>query len=112
MAFGFGMTAIAIFATVLAFVALFALKHVDALLRKDRFLRLSVVTMGNADVFEDIREIFNTLSLTTTNIEQEYDLESQRIQYDFIITHQHKPMGRTLINEISRLDGVTRVRFR
>lgn len=62
MAFGFGMTAIAIFATVLAFVALFSLKHVDMLLHKDRFLRLAVVTMGNADVFEDVRNIFNTLS--------------------------------------------------
>jgi putative Mg2+ transporter-C (MgtC) family protein len=112
MAFGFGMTAIGICSTILAFVALFALKHVDTLLRKDRFLRLSVVTMGDSDIFTEIKDIFNTHSLTTANIEQEFDLENQRIQYDFIITHHHRPVGQTLVNEISKLDGVTKVRYR
>jgi putative Mg2+ transporter-C (MgtC) family protein len=112
MAFGFGMTAIGIYSTILAFLALFALKHVDILLRKDRFLRLSVVTLGDKDIFAEMKEIFTAHSLTTANIEQEYDLENQRIQYDFIITHHHQPMGRTLIEEISKLEGVTKVRYR
>lgn len=112
MAFGFGMTAIGIFATILAFLALFALKHIDVLLGKDRFLRLSVVTVGDKDIFEEIKGIFHTHSLVTANIEQEHDLENQRIQYDFIVTHHHQPVGRTLIDEISRLEGVTRVRYR
>ncbi|MFO7831846.1 MAG: MgtC/SapB family protein [Desulfuromonadaceae bacterium] len=112
MAFGFGMTAIGILSTVLAFVALFALKHVDMLLRKDRFLRLSVVTIGDRDIFAEMIDIFQANSLTTANIEQEYDLENQRIQYDFIITHHHHPMGRTLIDEISKIEGVTKIRFR
>lgn len=112
MAFGFGMTAIGIYSTILAFIALFALKHIDMLLRKDRFLRLSVVTRGDRDIFTEMKDIFKAHALKTTNIEQEYDLENQRIQYDFIITHHHHPMGRTLIDEISKLDGVTRVRYR
>ena len=112
MAFGFGMTAIGILSTILAFVALFALKHVDTLLRKDRFLRLSVITVGDKDIFAEMKNIFRAHSLVTANIEQEYDLENQRIQYDFIITHHHRPMGRTLIDEISKLDGVTNVRYR
>ncbi|MCA1797342.1 MAG: MgtC/SapB family protein [Desulfuromonadaceae bacterium] len=112
MAFGFGMTAIGVFATVLAFIALFALKLMDAVLRKDRFLRLSVVTLGDKDIFEEIKGIFHSHSLATTNIEQEHDLENRRIQYDFIVTQHHRPMGKTLIDEIARLDGVTRVRYR
>ncbi len=112
MAFGFGMAAVGICSTILAFVALFALKHVDPLLRKNRFLRLSVVTVEDRDLFEKLKEIFHSYSLTTANIEQEYDLENQRIQYDFVITHNHHPMGKTLIDEISKLDGVTKVRYR
>lgn len=112
MAFGFGMVGIGISSTALAFVALFGLKYFDPVFRKDKFLRLSVVSSVDADIFEDLTEIFHRHALRLTNIEQELDLENQRRQYDFIITHSQNPVGRTLIAEISKLEGITRVRYK
>ena len=110
MAFGFGMFWIGVSSTLLAFIALLAMKHVDHILRKDRFLRLNVI--ADRDIFMELKEIFNRHSLHTANIEQEYDIERQRIQYDFIITHHHKPVGRILIDDISAINGALKIRFR
>ncbi|MDD2557072.1 MAG: MgtC/SapB family protein [Desulfuromonadaceae bacterium] len=112
MAFGFGLVGIGICSTALAFLALFGLKYFDPVFRKDRFLRLSVVCAAEVDIFEDLKTIFQRYALRTTNVEQELDLENQRRQYDFIITHSQKPMGRTLIAEISKINGITKVRYK
>ncbi|MDY0211613.1 MAG: MgtC/SapB family protein [Desulfuromonadaceae bacterium] len=112
MAFGFGLIGIGICSTALAFAALFGLKCFDSVFRKDRFLRLSVVCAADVDIFEDLKDIFHQYSLRTTNIEQELDLENQRRQYDFIITHSQQPVGRALVAEISKLKGISKVRYK
>lgn len=112
MAFGFGMVRIGVCSTALAFVALFGLKYFDPVFRKDKFLHLSVISAADEDIFEDLEDIFQRYALTTTKMEQELDLENQRRQYDFIITHNQKPMGRTLIDEISKLKGIAKVRYK
>ncbi len=112
MAFGFGLIDIGICSTALAFAALFGLKYFDPVFRKDRFLRLSVVSAAETDISEDLKIIFKKYALKITNIEQEIDLENQRRQYEFIITHNQHPMGKTLITEIAELKGISKVRYK
>jgi putative Mg2+ transporter-C (MgtC) family protein len=112
MAFGLGMMNIGIFSTLLASGVLIILKKMDYLVKKDRFLRLSVVADSEKDLFPRLLEIFAEANLGISNVEQELNIEAQVAQYDFIVTRQRKRIGPELLKAISALEGVKKIRYK
>lgn len=112
MAFGLGMTSTGIFSTVLASAVLIVLKKMDCLVKKDRFLRLTVVADSQYDLFPQLLQIFSDANLSISNVEQDLNFEEQRVQYEFIVTRQRRRIGQELVKAISVINGVKKIRYK
>jgi len=112
MTFGLGMITVGLFSTVLVSVVLILFKKMDSFVKKDRFLRLTVVSDSNYDNFPNLIEVFYDAKLNITNIEQEMDFDGQRKTCNFVLTGQHKRIGAELLKTIGNLKGVRKVCYK
>ncbi len=114
MAFGLGMTSVGVFSTVLASAVLIIIKKMDYLVKKDHFLRLSVVADSDCNILPQLLKILSEANLSISNVDQELNFEEQRATYEFIVTRtrQRKRIGSELIKAISALNGVKKIRYK
>ncbi|WP_321532726.1 MgtC/SapB family protein [uncultured Desulfuromonas sp.] len=112
MAFGMGMFLIGAVATALALIALIAMKKLEPVLKKDRFLNLCVVTGSEVDVLDQLQQVFTNHQVFVFNIEQDINLMEKQRRYDFVLTRHQQRIGRDLVGEILELNGVIRVRYK
>ena len=111
MAFGMGLFGPGAIATVLALFSLLFLKKLEPIVKKDRYLHLSLVADSARDISSELEEIFAARKLRVSDISSETDLERGEISYEFVLTQHRRRIGRELTAAISGLPGVKRIRY-
>ena len=112
MAFGMGLFVPAAMGTVIALCSLIFLKWLEPVIKKDRFLFLTVIAQRREGLYDELERIFVLNQLRIADIESDLNLENGLIRYEFIITQHHRRIGRTLTEQINELDGIRRIKFR
>jgi len=112
MAFGMGLFGPAIMGTVIALCSLIFLKKLEPVIKKDRFLFLTVVADRREGLYDEMERVFDQNRLRIADIESDLDLEKNQVRYEFIITQHHRRIGRPLTEQITELESVRRVKFR
>lgn len=112
MAFGVGLFVPAAMATLIALFCLVFLKKLEPIIKKDRFLFLTVIANRREGLYEDMERIFAENRLRIADLESDLDLENNRVRYEFIVTQHQRRVGRTLTEQIMALDSVKRIKFR
>jgi putative Mg2+ transporter-C (MgtC) family protein len=112
MAFGMGLFGPAALATLLAFCSLFFLKKLEPVIKKDRYLFLTVIVGSDMDIYPQLEELFQAHALRISDVSSSLDLEIGEIRYEFILTRHHRRMGRELTVAIAGLPGVKKISFK
>jgi putative Mg2+ transporter-C (MgtC) family protein len=112
MAFGMGLFGPAAITTLLAFISLFFLKKLEPVIKKDRYLFLTVVAGCDTDVYPEIERVFREQNLRISDISSSLDLAIGEVSYDFILTQHRRRMGRELTLMIAGLPGVKKISFK
>jgi putative Mg2+ transporter-C (MgtC) family protein len=112
MAFGMGLFAPAVMGTAIALCSLIFLKKLEPIIKKDRFLFLTVIAQRREGLFEEMEQLFEQNHLRIADIESDLDLENNQVRYEFIITQHHRRIGRNLTDQIMAIDSVKRIKFK
>ena len=112
MAFGMGLFGPAVLATLLAFCSLFFLKKLEPVIKKDRYLFLTVIVGSDMDIYPQLEGVFQEHALRISDVSSSLDLVIGEIRYDFILTRHHRRMGRELTVAIAGLPGVKKISFK
>jgi putative Mg2+ transporter-C (MgtC) family protein len=112
MAFGMGLFGPAVITTLLAFFSLFFLKKLEPVIKKDRYLFLTVVAGNDKDIYPELERIFRENNLRVSDVSASLDLGIGEVGYDFILTQHRRRMGRELTTVIAGLPGVKKVSFK
>lgn len=112
MAFGMGLFGPAAITTVLAFFSLFFLKKLEPVIKKDRYLFLTVVAGSDKDIYAELERIFREQNLRITDFSSCLDLGSGEVVHDFILTQHRRRMGRELTSVIASLPGIKKISFK
>lgn len=112
MAFGIGLVLPGVLATAIALVSLVFLKDLEGVIRKDRYLFLTVVAEQRDGLLAELEDIFSQRKLRIANIESDLDLEAGRVRYEFIITQHQRRIGHELARVVQTVPGVQRIKFR
>jgi putative Mg2+ transporter-C (MgtC) family protein len=112
MSFGVGMFSTGAIGTVVAFFSLFFLKKLEPLIKKDRYLHLSVTASIAAEIYPELERIFLQHKLRISDIEAEVDLPEQTVRYRFILTQHQVRVGRALSEIIAKLPGVQKIHYK
>lgn len=112
MAFGMGLVIPAAMAAAVALASLVWLKKLEPIIKKDRYLFLTVVADDRAGFYEEMENLFAQRGLRINDIESNLDLGSNEVCYEFIITNHHRRIGRELTQAVSGIAGVRRIKFK
>jgi putative Mg2+ transporter-C (MgtC) family protein len=111
MAFGMGFYSLGGIATILVLVSLSFLKRLDPIIRKDRFLTLTVTAVNRQGLLEELQDIFNLRKLLVSDLSSSLDLEENEIFYQMVITQQQKRVGHELTTAIRQLEGIKKIHY-
>lgn len=111
MAFGMGLLVPALIGTVIVMFSLLVLKKLEPVIRKDRYLRLFVTADSRRDIYPELETIFARMKLRISNLQTELDLSATEVRYGFTLTQHTKPVGRELVQQISALEGIKKIRY-
>jgi putative Mg2+ transporter-C (MgtC) family protein len=112
MAVGMGLFGPAAITTLLAFFSLFFLKKLEPVIKKDRYLFLTVIAGSDKDIYPELERIFREHHLRITDVSSSLDLGVGEVGYDFILTQHRRRMGRALTSVIAGLPGVKKISFK
>ena len=112
MAFGMGLFGPAAITTLLAFFSLFFLKKLEPVIKKDRYLFLTIVAGSDKDIYAELERIFRKHHLRITDVSSALDLGIGEVCHDFILTQHRRRMGRELTLVIAGLPGVKKISFK
>lgn len=112
MAFGMGLFGPGAMATVLAFFSLFFLKKLEPIIKKDRYLLLTVVAGSGQEIYPELEKIFAERNLRISDVSSSLDLEAGEVCYEFIITQHRRRVGQELTAVICALSGVRKIKYK
>jgi putative Mg2+ transporter-C (MgtC) family protein len=111
MAFGMGFYSLGGIATLLVLISLSFLKKLDPIIRKDRFLTLTVTAVNREGVLEELQDIFAARDLLVSDLSSSLDLEENELFYQMVITQQQKRVGHELTTAIRQLEGIKKIHY-
>jgi putative Mg2+ transporter-C (MgtC) family protein len=111
MAFGMGFFSLGAIATVLMLISLTFLKKLDPLVKKDRFLTLTVTADNREGLLGELEGIFAGRDLEVSDISSHVDLVNDELFYQMVLTQQEERVGHELTEAIKRLEGIRKVRY-
>ncbi|MGK2905486.1 MAG: MgtC/SapB family protein [Desulfuromonadales bacterium] len=111
MAFGMGFYSLGAIATLLVLVSLDFLKKLDPVIRKDRFLTLTVTAVNRKELLDELLEIFDARKLLVSDISSTVDLISDELFYQVVITQQKRRIGHELTEAIKHLEGIKKIHY-
>ncbi len=111
MAFGMGFYSLGAIATLLVLVSLTFLKKLDPIIRKDRFLTLTVTATNRDGLLEELQRIFAERNLVVTDISSNLDLVNEELFYQLVITQQQKRVGHELTTKIRQIEGIRKIHY-
>jgi predicted secreted Zn-dependent protease len=95
--------------TAIALLSLLALKRVEAVLKKDTYAVVSVLSLDTAGQYERVEEIVANCGAHTMEMGIEKELECGTVLYSFRVRMSPKNSSCRLVDALSGLDGVRRV---
>jgi putative Mg2+ transporter-C (MgtC) family protein len=111
MAFGMGLFYPGLMATVLALLSLVFLKKLEPLIKKDRYLDLTVSGVNRPELQDDLEHLFAARGLLITDVRSHIDLQHGEITFEYMLTQHRRRMGRELTAAIAKLDGIHKIRY-
>lgn len=111
MAFGMGFYSLGAIATLLVLVSLDFLKKLDPIIKKDRFLTLTVTAVNREELLDELLEIFAARKLFVSDISSTVDLISDELFYQMVITQQKRRIGHELTEVIKPLEGIKKIHY-
>ena len=111
MAFGMGLFLPGVMATILALLSLIFLKNLEPIIRKDRYLDITITADNRMALQDELEKIFLDRQLRITNIRAHIDLQHNEITFEYVLTQHRRRMGRELAALISQLDGIHKIRY-
>lgn len=111
MAFGAGLFVAGGMAAVLALLSLIFLKKLEPVIKKDRYLDITVIAQNREGLQDELEQIFSENQMRISNIRSHLDLQLGEVTFDYVLTQHHKRMGRQLTAQVSRLAGVHKIRY-
>lgn len=112
MAFGMGMFVAGSFGATVALLALIFLKKLEPIIKKDRYLYLSITAAADPDIYPALEKIFSDRKLHIRDIESDLDISAKSIHYRFILTQHKIRIGRELTRVISGIEGVQKIHYK
>lgn len=109
MAFGMGYFSLGGLATALVLSSLFFLKKLDPVIKKDRYLTLTVTARRKEDLYEDLVKLVTDRGLMITDISSQVDLVENEVSIKMVLTQQQKRVGQELTEAVARLEGVRKI---
>jgi putative Mg2+ transporter-C (MgtC) family protein len=111
MAFGMGHFTLGVITTALVLASLVFLKKLDPLMRKDRYLTLTVNAKRRMELQDELQQICDQQNLQVSDISSNVDLVNDEIFFQMVITQQRQRVGRELTRAILQLDGIKKVHY-
>lgn len=111
MAFGMGYFTLGAITTALVLVSLVFLKKLDPLLKKDRYLTLTVTAVKRMELYDELQHICDVQKLKVTDLSSNVDLVNDEIFFQMVLTQQQKRIGKELTHAILQLDGIKKVHY-
>ncbi|MEJ2197280.1 MAG: MgtC/SapB family protein, partial [Desulfuromonadales bacterium] len=96
MAFGMGHFTLGAITTALVLASLVFLKKLDPLMRKDRYLTLTVNAKRRMELQDELQQICDQQNLQVSDISSNVDLVNDEIFFQMVITQQRQRVGREL----------------
>ena len=111
MAFGLGYYSLGAITTVLVLLSLVCLKGLDPVIKKDRYLTLTVTAKNRMELSEALQSILNEQKLTISDISSHVDVVHDEIFFQMVVTQQQKRVGRELTDAVLQLEGIKKVHY-
>ncbi len=112
MAFGMGHFVLGAFSTALVIGSLVFLKKLDPIIRKDRYLTVTVTARYRDSLNDDLEQLVKDMGLVITDISSNVDFDDDEISFRLVVTQQRKRIGRELTAAVSRLEGVKKIHYK
>ena len=87
------------------------LKKLDPLMRKDRYLTLTVTAEKRMELYDELQLIFDEQGLNVSDLSSNVDLVNDEIFFQMVVTQHQKRIGRELTGAILQLDGIKKVHY-
>ena len=111
MAFGMGFFSLGAIATALVLASLTFLKKLDPIMKKDRFLTLSITALNRDGLLEELLTVFDESDLEVSDISSYLDFAADELFYQLVITQQERRIGQELMEKIKHLEGIKKIRY-
>ena len=111
MAFGMGHFSLGGMATILVLVSLIFLKKLDPIIKKDRYLTLTVTAHNSDTLYDALLQILESRGLVVSDISSHVDLAHDELFFQMVITQQQQRIGRELTTAICTLEGIKKVHY-
>ncbi len=112
MAFGMGMISAGLIGTAVALFSLIALKKLEPMIKKDRYLHLKVTATAEPDIYPQLEDLFADYKLRLSNIETDLNIRENTVVYRFVISQHQERIGRNLMRVITAIEGVQKIHFK
>lgn len=111
MAFGMGFVSLGGMATALVLGSLYFLKKLDPIIKKDRYLTLTVTARLRDSLYDDIHDLAAAHGLAIVDVSSQVDLDLEEMSLRLVVTQQKKRIGRELSAAIEKFEGVRRIQY-
>ena len=111
MAFGMGHFTLGAISTVLVLISLIFLKKLDPMMKKDRYLTLTVTAENREVLYDEIQKLLEERELELSDLSSHVDLVNNELFIQMMITQQQRRIGRELTREILNLGGIKKVHY-
>ena len=112
MAFGMGLISGGIIGTLVALFSLIALKKLEPIIKKDRYLHIHVTACAEPDIYPQLENIFSDNDLRLSNRESEWNINENKIVYRLILTRHKQRIGQDLCRLIGKIEGVQKISYK
>lgn len=111
MAFGMGHFSLGAITTILVLISLVFLKRLDPVMKKDRYLTLTVTADKRMELYDELQALLGERKLDLSDLSSHVDLEQNEIFLQLVITQQQRRVGRELTEAIMKLEGIRKVHY-
>lgn len=109
VACGVGMIAIAMISTVLALASLLALKKLEAVINKDIYFQITLLSTDLPGQLERIGEVVRGCKAELMETAVKRDVQAETIHFDFRVKMSSRPTSCRLLDLLSGLEGVRQI---
>ncbi|WP_321367275.1 MgtC/SapB family protein [uncultured Desulfuromusa sp.] len=112
MAFGMGLIGGGIIGTLVALFSLIALKKLEPIIKKDRYLHINVIAKAEPDIYPQLESILSANSLRLSNIEADWNINENSVAYRLVLTQHKNRIGRDISRLIREIEGVQKISYK